>query len=819
MAIIIDPDLLSQGQSNTVSLTITAASGNTGVAIINATSSAIHSAGIGDYFEIRGAVSANNNALFKVTGVTTPDRSYTVDKVSGSVGSPNDETRDDITVYGANTDPATYKSVYYNTYDKKIWLIRTGVKSPLTDDGVTLQALYSFSKEEWKNDADLIKFDFPFTAITPEQFELGKNWRFEDTAIDSRLSRKLVRTGGWSEIDENGVTLQSYAGGITLGTFEDSTDRAYYQQGNDPTDPTAPTNFTFTDAVNEAILFYDYQPSALGTVTVTSANSTIERTTGSFITDGYKVGGRITVVDSDTPADEGTYDITVVTELTLTVTGATFVTDADNQTFAAAVNNNNQLNLFLRANTTVDVSKSYDAASLADIGVTSIQNQVYRFPLTNSLDIKIDAEPVDVIVDNPYKSIDVKYFDAPYLVEVDASGTLREFGIVVDAGSYTGVDGSGSGLVLTSAASNIPTGIFTGGSLFLRNTAANNYAANTTGYYVASHTGTTITITHPNSNLLDGLTNVSFTLQQSEASKSANSLPASIESIYTKVQYLLRQSVDIDGTSDIVVGSTADELLRFVGDSITAGSITSPPSNPNLGGTGVFIEGYSPADINDITTVDNAGAAYNFPTVVTLTIVFNDNLVSDANSSYWMFFEYSKRTTGTLNLTTISGRQATLTSTALFGQDGGDDFQVGDYVLIGGFTTNAVNNGIYRIISWTSSSSMDVVKVDGAPPIAETGGGSETIDQDPIDTPDAIIVQDTNNANIAGTISGSSIQKNFAYTTNAQGARNAGDGNAAVIIRAIGFSKAQFVEVSDTITGSDKTFSVVSGLERNYANA
>ena len=86
--------------------------------------------------------------------------------------------------------------------------------------------------QEWKNDPYLIQFDFPFDAITPEQFEFTNGWRFYDNAIAAdtaeissgdRLTRDLVRTGGWSEFNENntGELIQQYTGVITLGTFED----------------------------------------------------------------------------------------------------------------------------------------------------------------------------------------------------------------------------------------------------------------------------------------------------------------------------------------------------------------------------------------------------------------------------------------------------------------------------------------------------------------------------------------------------------------------------------------------------------------------
>jgi hypothetical protein len=140
--------------------------------------------------------------------------------------------------------------VTINTGTRTIDLAEAG---NLTSDGVTLQALYSFLKEEWKLDSDLIMFPFPMVAITPEQFEFIENWRPYDDA-----ARKLIRTGGWREIDDESVIKKEYAGIVTLGTFEDSAnDLAYYQQGDDPTDTSAAVDFTYAGPVNEAIKTYD----------------------------------------------------------------------------------------------------------------------------------------------------------------------------------------------------------------------------------------------------------------------------------------------------------------------------------------------------------------------------------------------------------------------------------------------------------------------------------------------------------------------------------------------------------------------------------
>src|SRR5574343_461155 len=73
------------------------------------------------------------------------------------------------------------------------------VAGNLTNDGVTGQCLYSFLKEEWKNDDALFKFPFPMTSITNEQFEFNYDWVPKDN-----ITRKLIRTAGWAEVSTAG---------------------------------------------------------------------------------------------------------------------------------------------------------------------------------------------------------------------------------------------------------------------------------------------------------------------------------------------------------------------------------------------------------------------------------------------------------------------------------------------------------------------------------------------------------------------------------------------------------------------------------------
>lgn len=144
------------------------------------------------------------------------------------------------------TDPDSLTQgteVVFDTAAKTVQLIKAG---NLSDDGVTLQALYSFSKEEWKADDNLIKYPFPFIAITSEQFEFINGWTPADTT-----TKELIRNAGFAVVNLAGSVTEEYAGIITLGTIGAS-DQVYYQQEIDGSS----SNVVLTGSVNQAIKIY-----------------------------------------------------------------------------------------------------------------------------------------------------------------------------------------------------------------------------------------------------------------------------------------------------------------------------------------------------------------------------------------------------------------------------------------------------------------------------------------------------------------------------------------------------------------------------------
>ena len=121
--------------------------------------------------------------------------------------------------------------------------IALNVTGNLSNDGVTMQALYSFLKEEWKSDGNLIPYPFPMVSITPEQFEFIEGW-----VPSNDTTRNLIRSAGWREINASDAIEREYMGIISLGNI-DNTDTAYYAFSTD----TAKTDFDFTGPINQAI--------------------------------------------------------------------------------------------------------------------------------------------------------------------------------------------------------------------------------------------------------------------------------------------------------------------------------------------------------------------------------------------------------------------------------------------------------------------------------------------------------------------------------------------------------------------------------------
>lgn len=118
---------------------------------------------------------------------------------------------------------------------------------------------------------------------------------------------------------------------------------------------------------------------------------------------------------------------------------------------------------------------------------------------------------------------------------------------------------------------------------------------------------------------------------------------ATLEQIYTKIQYLLRQNSDINTAGDAgsVTGKTAASLLSFVGDTL----VTS---------TGVYIDNIQSADSNRIEFYDQNGVKRTNPYTAAGALSFNAALVG-AGSSYRLFFSADYGTASAVTVKNASG--------------------------------------------------------------------------------------------------------------------------------------------------------------------
>lgn len=110
-----------------------------------------------------------------------------------------------------------------------------------------------------------------------------------------------------------------------------------------------------------------------------------------------------------------------------------------------------------------------------------------------------------------------------------------------------------------------------------------------------------------------------------------NAAGATKEQVYERVQYQLRQNLNINSFSGSagyygsIIGKTADSLLEFIGDTL-------------LTSQGVYVDNILATDINFYQFTDTGSNIRTFPYVAAGTITFNDNLQNDRSGSYKMFF-------------------------------------------------------------------------------------------------------------------------------------------------------------------------------------
>lgn len=525
-------------------------------------------------------------------------------------------TDPDLLVDSAADDGS--QEVYINTSTKTIKLVVVG---NLSTDGVTLKCLYSFLKEQWRTDPNtknLAAFPFPMVPITNESFELVSGWDFfNDTG------RYLIRNAGWTVRNVAGNVTQKWAGIIGLGTIE-SNDQLYYQQASGST----AVNAQLTGQINQAIqILRDDDGDG-----VYAEGSDYDRTAyfSLFCREASQLYGKSSVSDIGVTAmDSQAYRFPIATASDLKIAAADALVALSGSlsgttSWSGGVATYNTVAAHgLTDGAYVQISgtnpSGYDVRGYA----TYVDTDTFTIPIAVNPGAYVGAGVVHSI----YSLVKLRYFDQAFSRNVDTT-VSRSFGIVVDVGTHSGVDGSAIGnSVFTTSLGGIPTtnNPFVSGTLVIHEGASSGSYA-----IVGNPTATTVTVAET----FTSFTSASFTIHPAVAT------PATAEDIYTAVQYKLRQDTNINETGQSVVGKVADQIMYFVGDTLISGraSTGAQPTNPNGGGSGVVIEGFDTNDTNRLTFYDNTNTSRNFPFVATLTISFGANLIADADAKYWVFF-------------------------------------------------------------------------------------------------------------------------------------------------------------------------------------
>lgn len=436
MAQIIDPDGLSQGGETTVAATTFASQAGAQIVI---TSVNVPAVTVGDFIEVRDANTAVNNGLYEVDAYSAGvSITATKQALTGAAVNPANDAAS-LTIRTFGTD-ANEKNVYFDTSNLLLTFLNSfGSVTVMSNDGVLGQAFYSFCKEEWKNDNDLIKFKFPMTAITPEQFEFNE-WKPVDeaestiTTTPASDTRSLIRTAGWDEVDLNGFIENQYFGWITLGNI-DATDNAYFFWDSATVAADIGTA-VFDQATNEAVQTVQrVDLSGAGTIAFVDGaggNDSLTRTTGSWITDGVLVGDSIFVQNAEDAANDGPWVVLAVTATDIDVATASFTANADDTTALVAIDHRTQtFTCRIRV-----FAKTHDQSSTTDIGVTALTNQAYRFPLQEAADPVVVALSVTEAQANgsisPYNDMNITYYAVAESRDGFNLGDGKLFGVIVD---------------------------------------------------------------------------------------------------------------------------------------------------------------------------------------------------------------------------------------------------------------------------------------------------------------------------------------------------------------------------------------------------
>jgi len=718
-------------------------------------------------------------------------------------------------------------------------------------DGATLQAVYSFLKEEWKTrgagHVDLIQFVFPLESITREQFEIGgashNDWDWRDNT-----SRELIRTGGWAALDSAGTTKTEYAGIITLGSLDDDTQVYYLQIDSVSGNITQPKNFVLTGPVNQAILTRDvggsldfrtvlklfarkkaksYGESTIADIGVASLETLVNRFPVTHAADGS-----ITATDGELAGGTAIYQT-----LSQVLSGIDGVV-------ATASTGTAQENTF-----TLTSAASFfvgGAIQVGDVAIMSgtasgLSNKYYEIvDVVSETELTLLQEPN---INIPTESSIVFGVNTRLRVAELSDGTVVNIGGSVLSGTFNSASAnfSTSGVIATDELTILATGVDVRDALV--------------GVY------NVLSITDANNLVID-------TKDQPWPTPASGSMNFEVRRPGMSIQYKkeLATNVAADGTSGLIIsGNNPDEIRRRDGGSFyTDGYVTGGVIYIGNAEDAANIAGYVVSGITTTKTADDTVKLVSTNGVTTngadttATLSGENGFVRTLQGINYSFNWRLLGNNGTLaqcfQFVQKQLRRGFATSLDDGDRRGISDIDSSSGVFRGDVTDllmsfaspNATTlNMFIDDLNSTDKNNITMEDVLGVSlNFAFISSLSISINQNLIDDSDvkivvfftnddagddtgrdygtdtAIIVQDTVDADMTTlNPSASPISYEYDFDGNTQrGAASAGV-DAPVTIVAIGLNTAQYVSTVGTVTRqSTNVFSLVSSLERNYSN-
>ena len=678
--------------------------------------------------------------------------------VASDVITDPDDLTATIDTSGAGSRTAA-DEIHIDTLNKLIYVaVDTG--NGMTVSGLTLKCLYSFLKERWKNDSTLIKFEFPMTPITDEQFEFTNGWNLDDAVSTGTgglggasetgaTTTGLIRTGGWAVNAGPGTNdTERWFNVITLGAL-DVNDQAYYRQVDDTT--SAPTNFILTGPVNQAVQFY----------VDTNADGSPDTDNSGFFETFIRTFGK-------TYAQTNLADIGAADGVTYQAYRFPLVNTADPK-----------------------ITQSKAAASGDDIAIDSLVG---------------DGTTVTVTTEAAHGLATNDVMDITGATETGFNSTNNII-TVTSATEFTYANA-------TNATENASPASASG---FQTNNMSISWAATSDN---TQQTGFNDTFDSTGVSVPEAYFTVTI---DADVGSTQNPNPTA-EKIYQYVQAQLVKTGDINlNTSNTGVrrGDITPLKLRFVGDDLFTLGQDDVPGVEDF--EGVYIGNFATADQNRLHfwgygSEANASATISVIARATATsvVTVTTSAAHGFTSGDYITIAGTSATTNTFN----GSFEITVTSTTEFtyAQTGADESGTVDASSLASparfdnltfpFVSSLTLNFNSNLVSDTDAIYRVFFTNDDAGDNTGRDFGTST----------AIIVQDQTDTDIAGNATQASLTFSYAYDANVQRGNASAAKDAPITIVAIGLGTAQWVSAVSTIQRADLTVSLVAPLERNYAN-